>query len=266
MIVDCFPFFNELDILELRLNILSNYVDKFVLIEANKTQSFLDKPYYFDINKERFSKFLDKIVHIKMDENINKSEWGLENFQRNYIIKGLSEIQITNKDIVAISDVDEIWDPFCLEDIQKNLKTKNFVSISMDYLVFYLNLQTENKGWIGSVFTSAKSFLQATPQGVRNIKDRVSTIPNAGWHFGYQGGKEMVYEKYFSCVEPISKNLIPSKEEFDKIFNERARDGGSFIFSDNIADETVKLKKYPMDKLPYYLNLNLDKYSHMLIK
>ena len=54
MIIDCFPFFNELDVLELRLNILDSVVDKFVLVEASKTQSLIDKPFYFEDNKDRF--------------------------------------------------------------------------------------------------------------------------------------------------------------------------------------------------------------------
>ena len=59
MIVDCFPFFNELDLLEIRLNILKDVVDKFVLVEASKTQTKLDKPFYFEDHKDRFADFLD---------------------------------------------------------------------------------------------------------------------------------------------------------------------------------------------------------------
>ena len=68
MIIDCFPFFNELDVLDIRLNILNEVVDKFVLVEASKTQSKIDKPFYFEQNKNRYSKFLDKIVHIKIED------------------------------------------------------------------------------------------------------------------------------------------------------------------------------------------------------
>lgn len=265
MVIDCFPFFNELDILEIRLNILSPYVDKFILVEANQTQSFKPKPFYFEEHKDRFSKFLDKIIHVKMEENVPSQGWTLENFQRNYILKGLSQLTLKKNDIISVSDVDEIWNPHYLNEVIEILKSKNFVSMTMDYLVFFLNLETLNKKWIGTVFTSAKNLLQATPQGLRNIKDRVETIPSAGWHFGYQGGKDMVYEKYFSCVEPINKSLVPSKNDFDTLFDERIKNGGYFIYSDNINDKSVQLMKYPLEKLPNYILNNIDKYQHMLV-
>ena len=265
MIIDCFPFYNELDVLEIRLNILDPYVDKFILVEANQTQSFKEKPFYFEENKQRFSKFLDKIIHVKMEENVPSHGWTLENFQRNYILKGLTQLTLQKNDLIAVSDVDEIWNPKYLNEVIEILKSKNFVSINMDYLVFYLNLETVDKTWIGTVFTSAKNLLQATPQGLRNIKDRVDSISSSGWHFGYQGGKDIVYEKYFSCVEPINKSLIPSKEEFNLLFDDRIKDGGSFLYSDNIDDQSVKLKKYPLKKLPTFILNHIDQYKHMIV-
>lgn len=264
MIIDCFPFFNELEVLDLRLNILNPYVDKFILVESSKTQSYIDKPYYFEENKHLYSKFLDKIVHVKMDKFPQETAWALENFQRNYIFKGLTELKLTVNDIIAISDVDEIWNPFFLNEIKENLQSKNFISITMDYLVFKLNLETVNKKWTGSVFTKIGHLNQVTPQGLRNIKDRIHTLNNAGWHFGYQGGREKVYEKYFSCVEPLNKTLIPAKEDFFKIYDERIKDGGSFIYSDNIQDQSVKLQKYKLENLPKYIQLNIEKYKNML--
>ena len=68
MVYDCFIFFNEIDLLEIRLNELNNVVDKFVIIEANKTFQNHHKPYYFEENKERFSQFSSKIIHIKLDK------------------------------------------------------------------------------------------------------------------------------------------------------------------------------------------------------
>ena len=70
MIYDCFTFFNELDLLEIRLNILNDYVDKFVLVEATRTQNNKEKKLYYEENKERFAKFKDKVIHgelVKLD-------------------------------------------------------------------------------------------------------------------------------------------------------------------------------------------------------
>ena len=68
MIYDCFMFFNELDVLEIRLNELYHAVDKFILVEATKTHAGKDKTLFFNENKQKFSKFLDKIQHIIIDE------------------------------------------------------------------------------------------------------------------------------------------------------------------------------------------------------
>ena len=122
MIIDCFPFFNELDILEIRLNILNDFVDKFILVEASNTQSKLDKPFYFEENKKRFDKFLDKIIHIKVTDYPDQNGWEMENYQRNCILKGLNNIELSTDDIIGISDVDEIWSPNCMDLVKSNIK------------------------------------------------------------------------------------------------------------------------------------------------
>ena len=118
MIYDCFTFFNELDILELRLNILYKYVDKFVIVEGNKTHTGKDKDFIFEQNKNRFEKFLDKIIYIKVEdfpslENSQTSEdgnkWLYENYQRDAIMRGLTECK--DDDIIITSDCDEIINP-----------------------------------------------------------------------------------------------------------------------------------------------------------
>src|ERR1035438_146655 len=109
MIYDCFTFFNELDLLEIRLNILDKTVDKFVLVEATKTHQGKEKPLHFSENKKRFEKFLPKIIHVIVDdypEYEGKSAWILEQHQRNMIQTGLNNCK--PDDIILISDVDEI--------------------------------------------------------------------------------------------------------------------------------------------------------------
>jgi beta-1,4-mannosyl-glycoprotein beta-1,4-N-acetylglucosaminyltransferase len=264
MIIDCFPFFNELDILEIRLNILKDVVDKFIIVEASKTQSKIDKPFFFEKNKDRYSKFLNKIIHVKIEDYPEENGWAMENFQRNCIQKGLHNLKLKNEDIIAISDVDEIWSPNVAKNLNNLLNQHQFLSIDMEYFVFYLNLKTFNKRWIGTIFTQFKNLKTMTPQSLRNIKDHVVNIKNSGWHFGYQGGREMVYEKYFSCIEPINKDLLPTKKKFFEEFDNRIKDNGSFIFSDNLYNTSIKLEKIiNYDTFPEYIIKNYNKYKHL---
>ena len=111
MIVDCFSFFNELELLDIRLNTLDPYVDHFVLVEAAKTQTLKDKPFVFDENKEKFNKFLNKIVHVKLEKDscptgdfqqVNH-DWGMENFQRNGASIGVESLDLKDDDVVLIN-------------------------------------------------------------------------------------------------------------------------------------------------------------------
>lgn len=138
-IYDCFTFFNELDLLEIRLNILNEDVDYFVLVEASKTHSGKEKNLFFEANKERFSGFSKKIIHIIVDdmpEIKNGNRWVLENFQRNAIMRGLSDCE--NEDIVLISDLDEIPN---LENIKK-IKSSLVINKKSDFLYnFYIKIK-----------------------------------------------------------------------------------------------------------------------------
>src|SRR5262249_27168436 len=105
-VFDCFPFFNEFDLLEIRLNELSDVVDYFVIAEAKRTFSGNPKPLYFRENRARFSKFLDRIVHITV-ENVPQrmdSSWGRQTYQRDALQRGLARAQ--PDDLILLSDVD----------------------------------------------------------------------------------------------------------------------------------------------------------------
>ena len=145
MVYDCFIFFNELDLLEIRLNELDDVVDYFVLVEANRTFQNNHKPYYFDENKERFSQFLPKIIHIKLDKYplfipiINPfTPWKLEIYQRNSILQGLKNCE--KEDIILISDVDEIPKASLIkETISKGIN--QIYGLKMSMFLYYFNNQ-----------------------------------------------------------------------------------------------------------------------------
>lgn len=135
MIYDCFSFYNELDLLEIRLNTLDSVVDKFVLVEATKTHNGQEKPLYYQENVKRFAPFHGKIIHIIVDSFPEiESAWTLENYQRNQIIRGLQGAR--DDDIVLLSDLDEIPNP---ELVNKySLKPGRYVFRQITYC-YYLN-------------------------------------------------------------------------------------------------------------------------------
>ncbi|MGN1154356.1 MAG: glycosyl transferase GT17 family protein, partial [Candidatus Gastranaerophilaceae bacterium] len=159
MIYDCFTFFNELDLLEIRLNVLNDYVDKFVLVESTKTFTGMDKPLYYKENKERFSHFNDKIIHIVLDETPNEYAWHNECIQRNSISKGLTNCN--DDDIILISDLDEIPTP---EFIHKYKDIEGIKLFEINQYCYFLNCKAISQGvWLlGPKMLSYKDFKHYT--------------------------------------------------------------------------------------------------------
>ena len=114
MIYDCFCFFNEHLLLDVRLNTLYDYVDKFILIEATKSHQNANKELHYFNNKHLYDKFQDKIIHIVIDKYPDYSYWSYEIFQRDYIFNVIKNIAKSD-DLIFVSDVDEIWNPQILK-------------------------------------------------------------------------------------------------------------------------------------------------------
>jgi beta-1,4-mannosyl-glycoprotein beta-1,4-N-acetylglucosaminyltransferase len=268
MIVDTFTFFNEFDILDIRLHELNDLVDYFVLVEAAFTQSLKPKPFFFGDNKKRFEKFLPKIIHVQVQE-IPKidSLWTFEIYQRNCISIGLQQLKLKQEDTVLISDVDEIPRREVLQQTLPELK--DVLVYAFGYHVYYLNLKVIDNPWKGTVAVTGTTATNNPPHSlikVRDIIDVARVRYDAGWHLGYQGGKEIIYGKYFSCVEPMNKAAIPTKEVFDTVFKECARDGGNFIFCDDLSKKHLKLQECPIEVLPQFVQYNKERFDPMLWK
>ena len=120
MIYDCFQFFNELDILKIRLHVLSPVVDRFVISEATETFSGLKKPLYYEENKAMFAEFEDKIIHVVVDDTPQGGTHERDTFQKNAVTRGLAGC--TDDDIVIFSDLDEIPNPDKIREILQNFQ------------------------------------------------------------------------------------------------------------------------------------------------
>ena len=145
MIYDCVIFFKEYDILELRLNILKDYVDYFVITESNLTHSGKSKPYYFEENKEYFYNIIpkEKIIHQKIEGDINVDSWSREFHQRDNMIPK----SIVDDDLIITSDVDEIINP----NILKNNFEKNTIYTCLQNFYYYKLNNFINSNWYGSI-------------------------------------------------------------------------------------------------------------------
>lgn len=274
MVYDCFIFFNELDLLEIRLNELNDVVDKFVLVEADRTFQNSPKPFIFEENKQRFSKFLDKIIHIKLTRYplfipvINPfSAWKLEYFQRNSVVKGLKNCK--PDDIIMISDVDEIPNTDVLKkQLEKGID--KVYGLKMDMYMYFLNNKLVFDG--GSNMTKEESktgiwhctallpykLLDKKPQRFRRIIMRTKRrgevykiIPNAGWHFTYLGGVKKIIEK-LEAFSHTEFNLKQYKDEAAILENIKS---GKDLFGRNMEFE---VQKNNLD-FPKYLQTNEGK-------
>lgn len=268
MIIDCFTFFNELDLLEVRLEELNDCVDYFVIVEASKTQSLIDKPFYFENNKSRYSKFLNKIIHVKINNcpNNDQNLWTMEHFQRDCILRGLDKINLSDNDWILISDLDEI--PKC--DVIQNMlvdSQQEIFSLEMMFSAYFANLVAAHRNWIGTVCTKYKILKQYTPQQIRNSKDMLPIATNAGWHLSWLGGYEKIYEKALSCIEPYDKIQIPSKESFKEKFDEFLHsDEKFFLHLENLNQKSIEFKKIQSnDILPQFMLNNIDRFNHFIL-
>lgn len=272
MIYDCFTFFNELDLLEIRLNILNDVVDKFVLVEATKTHSNKSKSLYFEKNKARFSKFLHKIEHIIVkDYPPYGDSWTYENHQRNCIERGLKNCQ--PDDVIIISDCDEIPNP------QVIIEAKNIVGIKIleqNLYYYYLNYICENqtKWLLGTRMLSYKDFLDGldntefnydaylkqdlnagtTPTKIRFAQGTI--INNGGWHFSYLGGAKKISEK----IKAFSHQEFNNRKNTNIKNIEKALANGDDLFG-----REYKFKVVPLDEtFPEYILENQDKYDNLI--
>lgn len=217
MIYDCFTFFNELDLLEIRLNVLREVVDKFVLVEAGETHTGKLKPYYFKENEARFRQFLDRIIYVKVESFPQGHDaWWNENYQRNEILRGLEDAK--PDDVILISDLDEIPRPEVVTELSGKGGVWRFNHVSYG---FYLNMKDLRcRNMCGTVLLQYKDLMggfddaethydeflpKDLNQGTTVTKVRRRPFPkskggehvvkNAGWHFTCLGGAKALLSK-----------------------------------------------------------------------
>ncbi len=255
-IYDIFTFNGEYDVLEIRLNILNDFVDEFIIVEAPTTFSGSPKPLYYELQKERYKKWHNKIKYFVIDENYTKEEidlaknspgtvgeyhWQHEFLQKESIKKALTNLK--DDDICFIGDVDEIWNENALKDLENPIKIK------LEVYSYYLNNKSSEKFW-GLI----KCPYYLVRQNCLNVlrRDSAKTEYVGGWHFTSMGGYEEVKRKlqdsysekdYFSDkVKNNLKSNIQKRKDFL---------GRKFTYT---IDES---------NLPKYILNNKEKYKYL---
>ena len=290
-IFDCFMYFDEETVLDLRLNILDKYVDYFVIVESIYTHRGDKRELKF--NHKKFDKFKDKIKYLiykelpksiekiyNHDSESEKSRKYIlnaayrENGQRNFITNGIKNAD--DNDMVLISDVDEIPN---LQNIDFKKINKKIILFKQDMFYYKFNLKMPDLVWSGTKACKKKHLI--SPQWLRNIKDRkyplyrvdtffsdkkyinVQFVNNGGWHFSNIKSPEEIEFKLKSYLHHREFDLNPmSKNEINKIIKNK------MAIYDLKVDKKVnkigngsKLIKYPTKKLPLYLQNNLNLYN-----
>ncbi|MBM3886977.1 hypothetical protein FJ364_03520 [Candidatus Dependentiae bacterium] len=279
-VFDSFIFFNELDLLDLRLNILNDVVDYFVITESPWTVSGNSKPLYYLENKERFSKFEHKIIHNITEEIPNDYSDYMEKkkyhtpmggndlngtpyreypirfqraiFNRDSSIYGSVNFGIKDDDIILTSDADEIINPLVLEDLSWFDPNNHYVCLQK---AFYYKLNyLYQDDWMGTRISTFKTLSNYSVDLLRNMHKDAYRIEQAGWHWSFFGDADNFRLKLAS-YEHTENNV-----ETNTANAERKIDEGIDPFGRSIQIKTILID----DSYPEYIVNNQEKYAEFI--
>ncbi len=268
-IYDCFTFYNELDLLELRLQELYTSVDHFVIVESNQTFTNRSKPFYFEINQDRYAPFLDKIIYVKVEDMPGSDNpWHNEHHQRNAIMRGIESAH--GNDIIIVGDVDEIPRAAAVDTLRHSDQT--IFAFRMPIYNFKFNYMKLNPD-LYSVWAMAARrvvFEEILPNSLRDMRfgffdapyrfvnNGCEVIEHGGWHFGYLGNREYLIDKArsFSHQEVNTPEFIAQIDPESSIAKRT-----SWKQDSDDRYEIVQLNNY----FPNYLIKNTDKYQQYLL-
>ncbi len=284
MIYDCFTFFNELELLELRLHELAGVVDKFVLVEATKTHTNKPKPLHFQENRARFGAFQDKIIQVIVDDLPDaKDPWVLENFQRNCIARGLAGCR--PEDFILVSDLDEIPRARVVEQMSRSIPfpsgffanavhgglNSNLVQGMVHRRIFRRQLRRHHpfiwkfRQTLYRHFVNCQSTDPAFTYGTRMLRFRdfscaeeirhsgYKIVENGGWEFSWMGGVQRIQEKLAAYAH--QERNLPRNADSRHI--EQAMNEGRLFFDGDKRLEFVTLD----DSFPRYVREHPEKFS-----
>jgi beta-1,4-mannosyl-glycoprotein beta-1,4-N-acetylglucosaminyltransferase len=293
-VFDVFPFFNELDVLEIRLNILDPYVDYFILSEATKTFSGLDKPLFYKENKKKFEKFNHKIIHNIIDYDPSSeelSEYGkrynntVEAQQRDIYQKDIiKEIVLKNSeegDAIIWGDLDEVPNPNVIENLFDFFEPNTIHHLAQENCLGYLNLvevtgnisgmtrdflpdNGDIKKWLGTKIIDYNILQKYTFTKLRNYISEVKNarISSGGWHWSYVGSE------WLSIEDRIVKKLECAAHP--EVNNDQIKNKIKYCLENNmdpLGRDYAKYKVVDIDNsYPKYIIDNKEKFDYLIKK
>lgn len=279
MVYDCFQFFNELNLLKLRLNVLDAVVDRFVIVESTVTFSGQPKPLYYSDNKELFKQFHDKIIHVVVADTPDGpgvSPFDRDAFQKTARERGLKNCAKT--DIIMYSDLDEIPDPAKVRAILDGFDPEKIYHFAQRQFYFYLNLEevsgkllsyagdfagVKRKQWLGT-YLFRLGLLDRFPLGelrVNKTPERSVRVADGGWHFTYMGGSkdEDVAARVAHKIKSAAHQEFNTTKILSKI-------GKNIAGKKDVFGRSSKFRRVEIDATyPEYLLKNLEAFSYLIM-
>ncbi|MBQ9497132.1 MAG: hypothetical protein IJR52_06110 [Selenomonadaceae bacterium] len=266
-IYDCFTFYNEFELLELRLKALWDVVDYFVIVEANRKHNGEPKDFTFPKRAEEFKEFWSKIRFVKADLSAvpfkGVGDWAIENAQRNMILHGIEDA--APDDLIMISDLDEIPAPNVVRAVRggqlADILEKSPLVMAQAFHYYFFDLICPT-AWHGTILTRRKNL--TTPQELRNARGKLPRVSDGGHHFSYMGGVDRVIDKMTSIVDGNGMVFASGGKLIDREHVEKSLANGTDIYN---RQGNVASQFYPYDareiRLPH-VDEFLKKYPHFL--
>jgi len=269
-VIDCFTYFQEDDILEIRLNVLNPVVDYFVICESNRTHTNKPKPYNLEsVLETRFKEFKHKIIYIQYDASVLPDEldftkakkytptdghWYIEQTQRKSLRIGIDALNLENDDVVIISDLDEIPFPETITNFETGVS-----KIVMWSKWYYLNIVRKDCTWARTTIGTWENLKMYDCESMRWLGGKM--IPEAGLHLTYCGGAEMVISKLksFSHTEYSGKEFT----NLENVTDAMNMKGNLLDANDKQIVET-EFEEITFPRYPQWLVDNQHKYNHLI--
>lgn len=241
-IIDCFLFFNEIDLLKTRLEYYGDLVDHFIITEGNTDFSGLRKPFILSKELIKSLPFAEKIIYCPISLNLNsviwqfrkfryrnnqkKFLWKIQDAQRNGFLKALS--QFTDNDIVIFGDLDEFPSYEAISAFANHFDQQIMVCNQLMFYYNYLMLFT-NESWNGTIMLRKKQIHHKKLHKIRSQRNELPKINDGGWHFSYFLSIDQIQHKIESIADvenlshfkkidsnTILKKMVLGKDLYDR--------------------------------------------------